>query len=82
MEQHSKAGRLEEHMTRYAVVFEDAGQNWAAYVPDLPGCIATGETLEDCKREITSAMRFHLEGLRQDGLEIPPASSVADYIAA
>lgn len=69
-------------MMRYAVVFENAGKNWAAYVPDLPGCVATGNSLDDCKREIANAIRFHLDGLREDGIDIPPPSSVADYIAA
>lgn len=69
-------------MTRYAVVLENAGTNWAAYVPDLPGCVATGATLEDCKREIGEAIRFHLDGMREDGIDIPPPSSVTDYVAA
>jgi len=69
-------------MTRYAVVLENAGTNWAAYVPDLPGCVATGATLEDCRHEIGEAIRFHLEGMREDGIDIPPPSSVADYVAA
>jgi predicted RNase H-like HicB family nuclease len=65
---------------RYAVVIEYAGQNYSAYVPDLPGCVATGATVEEVTREIRDAMAFHLDGLRADGLPIPPATSAAEYI--
>jgi predicted RNase H-like HicB family nuclease len=65
---------------RYAVVIEYAGQNYSAYVPDLPGCVATGATIEEVTREIRDAMAFHLDGLRADGLPIPPATSAAEYI--
>jgi predicted RNase H-like HicB family nuclease len=67
---------------RYAVVIEKANGNYSAYVPDLPGCIATGETVEAVEREIRAAMRFHIEGLRADGLEVPAATSIADYVEA
>jgi predicted RNase H-like HicB family nuclease len=67
---------------RYAVVIEKAGDNYSAYVPDLPGCVATGATVEETKAELRSAMRFHIEGLREDGLPIPEASSRAEYVAA
>jgi predicted RNase H-like HicB family nuclease len=53
---------------RYAVAIEKAGANYSAYVPDLPGCVATGETREEAEREIREAVRFHLEGLREDGV--------------
>jgi predicted RNase H-like HicB family nuclease len=67
---------------RYAVVIEKANGNYSAYVPDLPGCVATGETVEAVEREIRAAMRFHIEGLRADGLEVPAATSIADYVEA
>ena len=56
---------------RYAVIVEQAGGNFSAYVPDLPGCIATGATVPEVENEIRDAIRFHIEGLRADGLEIP-----------
>jgi predicted RNase H-like HicB family nuclease len=65
---------------RYAIVIENAGPNYSAYVPDLPGCVATGATLEETQREIREAIEFHLEGLREDGLPIPPAASSVDYV--
>jgi predicted RNase H-like HicB family nuclease len=65
---------------RYAIVIEAAGDNFSAYVPDLPGCVATGSTIEDTEREIREAIRFHLDGLRADDLPIPPASSRVDYV--
>ena len=66
----------------YAVVIEKANGNYSAYVPDLPGCVATGETVEAVEREIRAAIRFHIEGLRADGLEVPAATSIADYVEA
>lgn len=65
---------------RYAIVIETAGSNFSAYVPDLPGCIATGSTLEEAETQIREAIEFHLEGLRADGLPVPPASSRVDYV--
>jgi predicted RNase H-like HicB family nuclease len=56
----------------FAVVIEPAGSNFSAYVPDLPGCVATGATREDALEEIRAAIRFHLDGLRQDEA-MPPA---------
>lgn len=67
---------------RYAIVIENAGKNYSAYVPDLPGCVATGDTLSAVKIEIASAVRFHIEGLLQDGLEVPSPTSHVEYIAA
>lgn len=67
---------------RYAVVIEKAGNNYSAYVPDLPGCVATGATVAEAEREIRDAVRFHLEGLREDGLPIPAPVSRAEYIEA
>ena len=65
---------------RYAVVIENAGSNFSAYVPDLPGCVATGSTLVEAETAIREAIAFHLEGLRQDGSPIPPASSKVEYV--
>jgi predicted RNase H-like HicB family nuclease len=65
---------------RYAVVVERAGANYSAYVPDLPGCVATGATVEEATREIREAIAFHLQGLLADGLPIPPATSAAQYV--
>lgn len=67
---------------RYAVVIERANGNFSAYVPDLPGCVATGETLADVEENIREAIRFHIDGLRQDRLPIPEPSAVADYVEA
>ncbi|TKB82878.1 MAG: type II toxin-antitoxin system HicB family antitoxin [Nitrospira sp.] len=65
---------------RYAVVIEKAATNYAAYVPDLPGCIATGATIQETESMIREAIEFHLEGLRADSLPIPPPSSQVEYI--
>ncbi len=65
---------------RYAIVIEQAEANFSAYVPDLPGCIATGQNMEEVEREIREAIVFHLEGLREDGLVIPPSVSVVEYV--
>lgn len=65
---------------RYAIVIEAAGDNFSAYVPDLPGCVASGSTVEETEREIREAIEFHLDGLRADNLPIPPASSRVDYV--
>ena len=61
---------------RYAVVIEQAEGNYSAYVPDLPGCVTTGATLEETERNMREAIAFHLEGLREDGLPIPAPSAV------
>jgi len=67
---------------RYAVVIEKAGANFSASVPDLPGCIATGETVPEVAIEIRDAIRFHIEGLRADGLDVPRGVSLAKYVEA
>ncbi len=67
---------------RYVVVIEKAEGNYSAYVPDLPGCVATGATVAAVEEEIRTAIRFHLEGLRADGLPVPAPSSIAEYIDA
>ena len=65
---------------RYAVVIEKAANNYSAYAPDLPGCVATGTTLEEVEREMRRAIAFHLEGLRDDGLPVPTPTSKVEYI--
>jgi predicted RNase H-like HicB family nuclease len=65
---------------RYAVVIEKAEGNFSAYVPDLPGCVATGATIEEVEGEIREAIAFHLEGMREDGLPIPAPTSTVEYI--
>ena len=56
---------------RYAIVIEKAAGNYSAYVPDLPGCVAAGASVEEVERDIREAIRFHIEGLRADGLDPP-----------
>jgi predicted RNase H-like HicB family nuclease len=65
---------------RYAVVIEKSQTGYGAYVPDLPGCVAVGETLPETERLIQETVEFHLEGLREDGLSVPEASAVAQYV--
>lgn len=67
-------------MTKYAVVIEKGPDNLSAYVPDLPGCITTGKTLEEIQRNIVEAIELHLEGLREDGEPIPAPSTSVQYI--
>ncbi|HEX5997987.1 MAG TPA: type II toxin-antitoxin system HicB family antitoxin [Hyphomicrobiaceae bacterium] len=67
---------------RYAVVIEKADGNYSAYVPDLPGCVATGPTVAATEEEIRAAIRFHIEGLKADGLDVPQPSSAATYVEA
>ncbi len=65
---------------RYAIVIEKAQNNYSAYVPDLPGCIATGATIEEAEAQIREAIEFHIAGLREDGTPIPEPSSRVDYV--
>jgi predicted RNase H-like HicB family nuclease len=65
---------------RYAVVIENAGSNYSAYVPDLPGCVATGATADEAADAIREAVHFHLDGLRADGEAIPQPSIRIDYV--
>jgi predicted RNase H-like HicB family nuclease len=67
---------------RYAVVIEKANDNYSAYVPDLPGCVATGPTVAAIEDEIREAIRFHIDGLRADGLPVPAPTSIAEYVEA
>jgi predicted RNase H-like HicB family nuclease len=65
---------------RYAVVIEQAEANFSAYVLDLPGCVATGQTVSEAEDAIREAIELHLEGMRRDGTPIPPPSSRVDYV--
>ena len=67
---------------RYAVVIEKANGNYSAYVPDLPGCVATGGTVAETEERIRAAIRFHIEGMEEDGLPVPPPTSIAEYVEA
>lgn len=65
---------------RYAVVIEEAAGNYSAYVPDLPGCVAAAATVEAVESEIRDAIRFHIKGLKEDGLPVPAPTSIAEYV--
>jgi predicted RNase H-like HicB family nuclease len=67
-------------MRRFLIVLEKAGTNFSAYSPDLPGCVATGATLEDTKTNMRAAIDMHVQGLREDRLPIPEPSAVAEYV--
>ena len=68
-------------MHRSLVVIEKAPDNYSAYSPDLPGCVATGRTREEAERRMREAIRLHLDGLLEDGLAVPEAHSSAEYMA-
>ena len=67
-------------MKRYAIVIEKAASNYAAYVPDLPGCIATGATVQETERLLREAIELHVAGMRDDGLPVPEPSSRVEYV--
>lgn len=67
---------------RYAMIIEKGERNYSAYLPDLPGCIATGKTLAEVKRRMRKAIEMHLRGMREDGLPIPKPTSLAEYVEA
>jgi predicted RNase H-like HicB family nuclease len=67
-------------MTEYAIVIEDAGENLSAYVPDLPGCVSTGTSVEEVTANIREAIALHLASLRAHGEEVPPATSRASSV--
>ncbi len=75
-------------MTTYAVIYEhgpdpDGRETWSAYVPDLPGCVSTGDTRAECEAMIREAIEFHIEGLREDGLPVPePTTEVGEIVLA
>jgi len=67
---------------KYLVVVEKAAGNYSAYVPDLPGCVATGGTLEEVQQNIREAVAMHIEGLREDGLPVPAPQTQAEFVEA
>jgi predicted RNase H-like HicB family nuclease len=67
---------------RYAVVIEKADGNYSAYVPDLPGCVAAAATISEVESEIREAIRFHIDGLKADGMVVPEPTSIAEYVEA
>jgi predicted RNase H-like HicB family nuclease len=67
-------------MHRYLIVIEKANGNYSAYSPDLPGCIATGKTVDETRQNMTEAVRFHIEGLRTEGLPIPEGEASSEYV--
>jgi len=67
-------------MKKYAIVVERAERNYAAYVPDLPGCVATGATVEEAEKLLRAAMEVHIAGMLEDGLPVPTPSSVVAYL--
>ena len=71
-------GTEEVGTMRCAIVIENAGDNYSAYVPDLPGCVATGSTVAETEAAIREAIQFHIDGLREDGAPIPPPTSRVD----
>ena len=79
------AGGLEEiefHIMRYAMIIEPGERNYSAYLPDLPGCVATGKTIDELRERMSEAVELHLQGMREDGLSIPEPTSLADYVEA
>ena len=67
-------------MKRFLVVIEKADGNYSAYSPDLPGCVATGKTVQETESNMYGAIQMHLDGLREDGIELPEPQSLAEYI--
>ena len=68
------------NMHRFLIVVEEAGQNYSAYSPDLPGCVATGSSRDETEQNMYEAIQLHIEGLREDGLPIPNSTSIAEYV--
>jgi predicted RNase H-like HicB family nuclease len=67
---------------RYGIVIEGEPGDYSAYVPDLPGCVAAGDTVEEITDEIREAIRFHIEGLLEDGEPVPEPNAIIDYVEA
>lgn len=65
---------------RYAIVIEKAPANYSAYVPDLPGCVATGDTVEETEQQIREAIELHIQGMHEDGVPVPEPQSQVEYI--
>jgi predicted RNase H-like HicB family nuclease len=68
-------------MTEYLVVIEKTDGNFGAYIPDLPGCVSTGDTVEEVRKLMQEAIQMHIESLREHGEPVPPPSSSAEYLA-
>jgi len=77
---HSRIKGMMSDMHKYLVIFEKAGDNYSAYSPDVPGCIATGATRDEVEKSIKEAISFHIEGLVEDGLPLPEPASFTEYI--
>ncbi len=67
---------------KYLIIIEQTNQNHSAYLPDVPGCVATGKTRDEARQNVVYALELHIEGLMEDGLPIPTPKSEADYIVA
>ena len=67
---------------KYHVIIEKANNNYSAYLPDVPGCVATGKTREETRKNIVKALEFHFKGLIEDGLPLPEPKSEADYVVS
>ena len=78
----SGAEEIEFGIMRYAMIIEPGDRNYSAYLPDLPGCIATGKTIEELRQRMSEAIELHLRGMREDGLPIPQPTTLADYVDA
>ncbi|HEX9129650.1 MAG TPA: type II toxin-antitoxin system HicB family antitoxin [Gemmatimonadaceae bacterium] len=65
---------------RFLIVVENAGRNFSAYSPDLPGCVATGANRDEAETNMREAVRMHIDGLKEDGLPIPSSSAIAEYV--
>jgi predicted RNase H-like HicB family nuclease len=65
---------------RFLIIIEDAGANFSAYSPDLPGCAATGATRVDAEANMYEAIQMHIEGLREEGVAIPESTAFAEYV--
>jgi predicted RNase H-like HicB family nuclease len=68
-------------MYKYLIIIEKANGNYSAYSPDLPGCIAVGDTIEETKEKMKSAIEFHIEGLKAEGLPIPEPKTISEYLS-
>lgn len=66
-------------MENYLIIIEKAGKNYSAYAPDVPGCISTGKTVEEVKKNMLEALEFHIQGLIEDGLPVPKAITQSTY---
>ena len=67
-------------MNKYAIIIEKANGNYSAYVPDVPGCIATGKSIAETRQKLIDALESHLELMRETGEPIPQSSTVTEYV--